>query len=243
MRQSRVVVAVHDVEPRSIDEVRFLLHRLEVIGIHRRVLKVIPASLQAADGTECRDLVNLLRDEVQRGGETLVHGLTHQTAGPLRGSLSAVIRARLFAPAAAEFLSIDEGEGERRLRAGRDLLNAADLPAHGFCAPAWLQPRWLDEACRRTGYAYVVSMARLHDLRSDRVRRMPWIGYLGASAQEPLVHLGSAVLGVLGRHRPVLKVFLHPQGARQSAACERVLRALARIVSRREVVTYRELLD
>jgi predicted deacetylase len=236
----RVVVAIHDVAPSRVEEVRYLLRRLDTMGVERRVLKVIPA----ADGGLERhpELLALLREEVAKGSETLVHGYTHRVAGRLRGPLRRRIRGRLFAPAASEFLSLDPEEGRARLLAGRAHLLEAGLKADGFCAPAWLEPRWLERACVEAGFRYLVRMAWLRSLGSRRRRLTPWFGYMGAPpGQERLVTLANlALLRVAGR-LPLIKIFLHPSNAPSSPDCERVLRTIPRLCAGREVCTYGQL--
>lgn len=237
----RIVVSVHDVAPGTLEDVRYLLRRLDAIGVGRRVLKVVPA---ATDGGLARhpDLLALLGEEVARGSETVVHGFTHRTADPLRGPWLRRSRARLFAPAAAEFLSVDRDEGLLRLRAGRAALLQAGLPADGFCAPAWLEPSWLEGACAQAGFRYLVGMASLRPAGGGRRRLTPWFGYMGASVgQERLVGLGNQVCRAAAGRLRLIKVFLHPQGARTSPACERVLRAIPRLGAGRELCTYGEL--
>ena len=239
----RVVVSIHDVSPRTLDDVRYLLGRLDAIGVRRRVLKVIPRDPERGDLGGHPDLLAALGDEVGRGSETIVHGFTHRVEGRLRGPWPRVARARLFAAGTAEFLSVDPGEAVGRLRAGRAALLQAGLTADGFCAPAWLAPAWLDRACAEAGFRYVVRMASLASCDGRRRRITPWIGYMGASPlQERLVALGNVACLAAARGFPVVKVFLHPQGARGSPACHRVLRTLARLSAGRTASTYGELI-
>ena len=62
----RMVVSVHDVAPGTLEEVRYLLRRLDAIGVGRRVLKVVPA---ATDGGLAGnpELLALLGEEVALG--------------------------------------------------------------------------------------------------------------------------------------------------------------------------------
>lgn len=241
-----LVVSIHDVAPASLDDVRWLLSRLDELGVRPRVLKVIPAP----DGQELdpgSEVVALLRAEQEAGGEIVAHGYTHRTAGPFRGSYWDTTRARLFAPDDAEFLSIDPAEAERRLVRGRDLLTGAGLEAAGFCAPGWLAAGWVDEAAARAGFSHVIGLLRIADFARQRHRTVPAFGYMGADrTQERLVGIGGDTS--LGLHRflrdqfPHLRAFLHPAGARTSDDCARRLERIAELAEHEPVGTYRTLL-
>lgn len=237
-----VVVSVHDVAPPHLEGLRALLRALDGIGARPRVLKVVPHFAHRWSLGEDPALVQLLREEVAIGGELVLHGYTHRTEGPLRGSLRSRLRAEWFAARDAEFLSISEEEAQRRLRAGLEQLREAGFAPVGFCAPGWLFSPWLARLLRRLGFRYHVTMGGLHDLVTGRRLWVPWFGAVGAGgAHEFLVHLGGALGAGLARTRyPVVKAFFHPQGAHtwgpQLARLRRALRG-------RKPTTYRVLID
>lgn len=241
-----LVVAVHDVAPSSLDEVRWLLARLDELGIRRRVLKAIPAP----EGVEIdpqSEVAGLLRDEQAAGSEIVVHGYTHRTAGPLRGSPLDTTRARLFAPDDAEFLSLDRNEAARRLARGRAVLEDAGLAVKGFCAPGWLAPSAIDGLAAEQGYAYVIGLVRIADLARRTTRTVPPFGYMGADrTQERLVGIGGdtslSLHHWLGDRVPHVRAFLHPSGASTSDVAARTLERIARLAAHEPVVTYAQLL-
>lgn len=240
----RLIVSVHDVAPAFADEVSQLLAALDRIGARPRVLKVVPCWGDGPSVWESPDLARLLRAEVDRGSEVVLHGYTHRTAGPVRGSPLSQLRARLFAGEAAEFLSLEEPEARRRLERGRALLRTGGLEPRGFCAPGWLARRDLFPTLRQLGFRYYVGLSTLYDLRDGRRWRMPWIGYMGAAPwHECLVQLGSALLLGAAAGAPVMKVFLHPQGFAGSRAAWRVLQTLAGLLRDRQPITYGDLLE
>lgn len=241
-----LVVAIHDVAPASIDEVRWLLARLDEMGVRPRVLKAIPA----AGGNELEPesaVAELLRAEQAAGSEIVAHGYMHRTAGPFRGSLLDTGRARLFAPDDAEFLSVGPEEAARRLSRARETLERAGLTIAGFCAPGWLAPAELDELAARAGYAYVIGLLRIADLARRRYRAVPAFGYMGADwAQERLVGIGGdtsvSLHRWLGDQVPHLRAFLHPAGASRSPDAARALDRIARLAAHEQVGTYTDLL-
>jgi predicted deacetylase len=239
-----LIVAIHDVAPAELSEVRWLLGQLDALGVSRRVLKVIPA---APNGGDPGALLALLHAEVEAGSELVLHGWTHRAAGRLRGPALDRLRGRLFAGGVAEFLSLDASEVARRVSAGRAWLDERNLPATGFCPPGWLATHDLADALRRAGFRYEVTLRGLHDLLRGRWIVLPPAGYMGAGAtQEALVRLGAAVIShplrrlVSGR---VHRIFLHPQGASRSGDCARVLRRIGQLARDHRPTTYGALVD
>jgi predicted deacetylase len=237
-----LVVSVHDVGSVEAEGVAWLLERLDALGARPRVLKVVPneagAGLDSAPG-----LLRLLRAEAAHGSETVLHGFTHRLAGDLGGPRWRRLHARLLVGPSAEFLSVDRGEAAARLEAGRRQLEEAGLQARGFCAPGWASPGWLPGLLAELGFDYQVRMASVLDLRSGSRMVTPWAGFMGApAAHEALVALGSGAGLAAAAAAPVLKVFLHPQGARRSPACRRILDLVGRQLERRRPVTYGALL-
>lgn len=245
----QLVVAIHDIAPSTLAEVRYLLAALDSIGVRRRVLKVIPCWHGVDDLRADPALTRMLAEEAAAGSEIVLHGYTHRASGPAHGSWVLRTRARLFAGTAAEFATLDSAEMARRLIAGRQLLRDAGLETAGFCAPCWLAPTCLPDVLRQCGFRFYVTMASLVDLASGRRLWMPWAGYMGAGAtQERLVGVGGWACLATARHwpsaryRPTVKVFLHPQGARTSAACARTLHIIAALARSRRLETYGSLL-
>jgi len=241
-----LIVAVHDVAPSTIAQVRWLLGRLDEAGVRRRVLKVVPAEPGATD-TALRELGELVEQESSAGSEIVLHGWSHHAHGRLRGSWPDRLRAVAFAGGAAEFLSLDPDEIRNRLEAGRERLAGWGAEPVGFCPPAWLATPELAPAARAAGMRYLATLRGLHDLERASWLTLPPIGYMGAGpVQEALVRFAGVVIARPLRRviRPgVHRVFLHPQGAPESRACARVLDRVAMLVRMHEPTTYRALLD
>lgn len=244
MGGSWIVVSVHDVAPAFTAEVQLLLGALDAIGVRPRVLKVVPHAAGGPRVDEAPALVRLLHDETRAGSEVVLHGYTHQGCGAFRGDWLTRARAHLFAGPAAEFLTLDPAEAGARLVAGRTVLQGLGINVQGFCAPAWMASKDTRGLLQRLGFRYYVGMNTLVDVQTGRRRWLPWAGYMGASPwHERLVWLGGAVQLAVAARFPAIKVFLHPQRARASTDCQRVLRLLARLVHERRPTTYAALLD
>jgi predicted deacetylase len=233
----RLVVAIHDVAPDYLDEIRFLLSALDRAGARPRVLKFIPENLGTSP-----ELVQILIDEQRQGSEIVQHGFSHRTSGPFRGPWTRRLRASIFAQRDAEFLSLVPAEMASRLSRGRNILQGAGLSVSGFCAPGWLETPELPSILRGCGFRYNVAMTSVVDLANRRRIRTDWLGYMGAGRiQENLVGIADGVNRATAPLFSVLKVFLHPQQARSNAACGRILDLIPALVRDRTLTTYGQL--
>jgi uncharacterized protein len=235
----RLVVAIHDVAPNYLDEIRFLVAALDRAAVHPRVFKVIPEHLGTSP-----ELVQLLVREQLQGSEIVMHGFSHRTSGRLRGPWPRRWRASVFAPRDAEFLSLSPMETERRLHRGVEILQQAGLSVSGFCAPGWLGTPDLPQALERCGFRYQLAMTSLVNLSSGRRTRTDWVGYMGAGpVQEGLVGVAGVITRTVAALFPVVKVFLHPQNAIRSPACRRILDLVPVLMRGRSLATYGQLIS
>jgi uncharacterized protein len=241
--QGKIAIAIHDVSPAHAEEVRYLLDACDAMGARPLVLKVIPNEAGRYDIRDYPEFAQMLAREALAGSEIVLHGYTHQVASPIRGLGLQQLRGRLFAGSVAEFLTLDRRQLRERLRAGLGILRDVGLDPHGFCAPGWLASSYLPRQLRDCGLQYYLTMAAVHDVLDGRRVLTPWTGYMGADpVQERLVRLGGAVITALAKRSPVIKVFLHPQGAHESAACSHILQRIPGLIENRRIVTYGSLI-
>jgi predicted deacetylase len=227
-------VAIHDVAPETFDEVRHLAAELDRFAVRPRVFKVIPQRL-----LENRELVRFLRKEQDAGSEIVQHGFAHRRDGRLRGPWRRRLRSRLFAPTDAEFLTLTPHQMEALLTNGHAILSTAGLLTTGFCAPGWIEPRHFRGMLRGVGFRYDVGMTSVIDLTTGRRFWTDWVGYMGAGRlQEAMVGIANRINRTAMPAFPLVKVFLHPQGARTSAACRRIIEWLPAIMRGRRLITY-----
>lgn len=221
-----------------MDDVRFLVDRLDAVQARPRVFKVIPQHLQSSPS-----LIAFLQAEQALGSEIVLHGYSHRRHGPWQRPLRRQLRARLFAPADAEFLSLTRAEIESRLTNGRAILEEAGLAVRGFSAPGWLESADVRPALRRLNFRYVVGLTQLVDLATGRRVLTDWVGYMGAgNIQEGFVGLANLLNRVALHAFPLAKVFLHPQRARGSVPVERVLSLVPLLMRERALTTYHRVL-
>lgn len=220
--------------PETFDDVRFLAGRLDALEVRPRVFKVIPQHLATS-----QELVRFLQEEQRQGSEIVLHGFTHERAGAWRPPRRRQLRARLFAPHAAEFLSIPPDEIEARLIAGRSALERAGLEVRGFSAPGWIESDDVRPILRRLGFDFDVGMTQLVNLRNGERLWTDWLGYMGAGGvQERLVGVANRLNRLAAPRFSLLKCFLHPQRARQSADCRKLMAMIPRLLRERVLTTY-----
>jgi predicted deacetylase len=237
------VVSIHDIAPSTIDDVRWLLAQLDGLAASPRVLKVIPDEGGVADVSRDPALIDLLRRETDGGSEVVQHGCTHRAAGRIRGAWPDRLLARLFAARDAEFVTLSRPAARERLAAGRVMLERAGFRPDGFCAPGWLGAAALEDDLRAAGFRYSLRTESVRDLSTGRLTLAPAVGFGGGGPRiEALRAVANAAVTRWPAPPRVLRVFLHPQGARTSAANARVLRDLPRWLEGRRIVTYAELL-
>lgn len=239
----RIVVSVHDVAPSTATQVRWLLARLDDAGVTRRVLNVIPNEGGTSPVDKDVDLAALLRREIVNGSEVVLHGYAHRSSGRPRGAASARMRARLFARGSAEFMSLPPDVAAEHVATGLATLQRIGLHPTGFCPPGWLADRGLARILQAAGLRYLVTYFRLIDLRRGASAWLPGFGYMGSGdMQEPLVAIEGGYVLLARRSLPVIRVFLHPQGASSSSLCARTLNAVERLRRERRPVTFTDLL-
>lgn len=244
---SRVVVAVHDVAPSTLAEVVWLLDRLDGLGVTQRALLAIPDEGGHGPLRRGEETAALLAAEIGHGAEVVLHGLTHERAGAMRGPWPDRVRAQIFAARAAEFQALTPTAMAERLLRGRSVITeAVGVAPAGFCAPAWLAGPGLTEALRGEGFAFEVGLLGVRRLDPpERWLRAPSVGAMGVGGfHESLVAVGGTLSLAAAAWLPgvtALQVFLHPQGAPRAPAVARSLHLLERLLRSRRAVTYAQL--
>lgn len=244
-RRQQLVVCLHDVAPPFERAIKSQIERLQGLGVSRCVLNVVPNWHGRHPLHRHPQFCAFVRAVTDRGNQVVLHGCEHRPRGSLRGPAWLRARAALFAPDAAEFLTLPPTLAARAVGEGRDELQAVGLPAvDTFCAPGWLIDREVSYALIDGGIRCIAGMLSLRDLWTGEVRWLPSLGYMGTGGwQEAGVGLMNAGIDALtARRAETVVVYLHPQGDQEGAPVERVYGAIARLVSDgRKPVTFGEL--
>ena len=130
----RLLASIHDVGPRSEGAFDRLHAQFAAIGVATPALLVVPDHWGEAPIRPGTPFATRLRGLAEAGHEIFLHGWYHRD-----DSGSGGFRARHMTAGEGEFLALGADEAERRIRAGRALLEAIiGQPITGFVAPAWL---------------------------------------------------------------------------------------------------------
>jgi predicted deacetylase len=157
-----LAIALHDVEPDTLDRCRFIRQWLAARGAECITLLAIPhagARALEPDGA-CADW---LRARAAAGDAIAQPGMHHQRqrrAGRARAWL-----ADRQGGDAAEFVGLTEQETADAVDAGRTLLTAAGLTPHGFVAPAYAYTPALRRALR-SRYAWYGGLLGIYGART-----------------------------------------------------------------------------
>ncbi len=242
---TRLVVSLHDVAPPFESQIVQQMEALRRVGMDVVTLMVVPNWEGRHELRSAVSLTNHLREWRRRGCEVALHGYSHRTHGPIRGSLVRQLRGRLFAAHAAEFLTFSGADALTAVDRGRAELEELGLGSiEVFCPPGWLITDEAEDAVAEAGFRGLVGITSLQDLPN---RRLVWLGTRGYMGVHPLHQLGASMLTasapLLLGGSSATSVYLHPDpsgGNGWMAAVRRVGRMVAEGI---EPATYRELLE
>ena len=218
----RTLVSIHDVMPRTLDDVRAQLDLLQSHGVRHVTLLVVP-------GRDWRpEQIDQLRAWEAAGHELAGHGWRHR-ARHVSG-LKHRVYARLVSQNCAEHLSLTAREILDLLQRNRDWFEAQGLRPPGlYVPPAWaLGPLPVTEYTV-AGFHRLEDLRGLHDLRGGQRTIIPAIGFeansrLRALALKAANGLNRMLAGGVG----LLRLALHPHDLRLFLH-EDVERALGRL--------------
>lgn len=151
MPQRTLLASIHDVGPRSEAAFAALHDRFAALGVATPALLVVPDHWGEAPIRAGTPFATRLRALSDAGHEIFLHGWFHRDASDHAGA-AASFKAKHMTAGEGEFLGLEAGEAERRIREGRALLeDIIGRPVTGFIAPAWLYGEGAHDALKATG--------------------------------------------------------------------------------------------
>jgi predicted deacetylase len=240
-RRRAIAVAVHDVEPATFERCALIRDWLSDHGVDRVTLLVIPARDLHPLGERSPQMTSWLAERRRAGDSIAQHGFHHERIA--RSGISPQSLLRSPARRSGEFVGLDADETLRAVNAGWRVLKLAGIEPDGFVAPAYAYTPALRSVLPRRfrWWAGLLGLhARAGETGEDRLLAPAWSmstsGPLQRTLSPPLIRAGSLVCG------RTLRVDVHPrdlQHPRHMLALEWVL---GRAGSRREAITYDQLL-
>jgi predicted deacetylase len=239
--RGRIAVALHDIEPATFERCALIRDWLDDHGVDRVTLLVIPARDLHPVGERSPEMASWLLERNRAGDSIAQHGFQHEQLR--RRALSGRSLVRSPQHRAGEFMGLDGEETRRAVNAGWRVLKLAGLEPDGFVAPAYAYTPELRAVLPRR-FRWWAGLWRLHR-SAGAADAAPLLApawglgadsMLGRALSPSLIRAASLVSG------DTLRVDVHPadlEHPRRVLALEWVL---GRVGSRREAITYDELL-
>ncbi len=235
-----LVVSIHDVSPLTAEPVRDMLADLADWGVARTSLLVIPDHHHRGRFVEDEMFCEWLRALVAAGHEVVAHGYYHQRERRGGEGIAARLVTERYTAGEGEFFDLPEDEATIRLERAKSEFAVAGLSPTGFIAPAWLLGDEAMRAVRRAGFRYTTRIGQIEDFAGEgRIYRSQSLVYSVRAAWRRVVSLGwnSLLLRAL-RHRPLVRIGLHPPDWRFPAIRRHAQNCLVRALAGREALTY-----
>lgn len=240
----RLVVSIHDVSPTFALPVAMLAERIEaILGGPRFAMLVVPDHWGSARIDQSPAFIGRLRDWSDAGVEMFLHGWFHRDSSAHRGGASA-FKARYMTAGEGEFLGLDAVEAERRMRAGRDIVEQAiGRAVAGFIAPAWLYGPGARAALKACNFALAEDHFRVWQPATGAiVARGPVVTWASRSPARTASSLAvAAAARTLPDWMPTMRVAVHPGDVTKESLLTSIDRTLRTLAERRTVSRYADL--
>jgi predicted deacetylase len=234
-----LIVSLHDVTPALEESVRRGWDLCTRRGL-RPSLFVVPQWHGAWPLEEAPAFVEWLRERQDEGAEILLHGERHDEVGQRRSWLGH-LRACGRTASEAEFLMLGRTEARARIARGIERLRALGLPPLGFAPPAWLAREATWEAARQLDLGLAEDDRAIRLLHGGGRLASPVIRWSARSLPRALASVLVAEARCLAqRHRPLLRLALHPPDVSRPLVTASVARTLDRLRRARRAVSYAE---
>lgn len=228
--------------PRHEAAVDQLLEEFALAGVTRLAMLVVPNFWREAEIRRGSAYATRLRRWAEGGVEIFLHGYSHRDEAEHAGWQDRVKATRMTA-GEGEFLGLDAEEAERRIQAGRTLLeDITGQPIAGFIAPAWLYGEGTHAAMQSLGIPLAEDHMRVWDPVANRVLvNTPVITWATRTRARMLSSL--AVAGI-ARTIPlprIVRLGVHPGDVTVPATLSSVRRTVAKIARTHVPSHYRDM--
>jgi predicted deacetylase len=206
-----LLVSIHDVSPRHLDQVKRLRARVAEWGVGAVTLLVVPDYHAAAPLLRSQPARAWLRERAGAGDEICLHGYYHQQRRQIADRVSR-LRAALFTAGEGECLALDEGHRATLLGLGKALVEeVAGVEVRGFVAPGWLEPAGFRAHLRAAGFTWHESRYFVERVADGARRWAPVLSFATRTRarEEAALAWVRALRRPLARS-PVVRLALHP---------------------------------
>lgn len=243
--QRRLIVAIHDVSPRSegaVEDLRAALARH--VPVNKVAMLVIPNHWGDSPIVAGSAFASRLRGWADSGGEIFVHGWFHRDHAE-HEALVDRLKARFMTANEGEFLGLDEPASERLMTEGQTLIeDIIGRSVAGFVAPAWLYGPGALRALSKSGFEMAEDHFRVWRPASGEVLcRGPVITWASRNAWRLESSLLCArLLPELLRSAPCIRVAVHPADAQVPELLRSIDLTVGQLARLRSPARYSELM-
>jgi len=206
-REPCLIASVHDVMPETLSRVEHLTARLENAGLQPVLLLVVPGrNWQEADLARLRTLAG-------RGHELAGHGWHHAIEG--YRNIYHRLHGLLLSRRAAEHLALDGKAIADLIRACRRWFDRHDLPApRTYVPPAWAIGTIGRHELANLGFRYYETLTGIYDVETDRMQRLPLLGFeADTKGRRTALRASNALNLLLARCTGRARLAIHPYDA------------------------------
>ena len=244
-RARSMLLAIHDVSPRSVDAVLRLRELIANSGGNRSLaLLVVPNHWGEAPIRAGSPFAARLRSWAEQGDEIFLHGWFHRDAAA-HARAADRWRARWLTAGEGEFLGLSQAEASRLMRDGRSLLeDVTGRTVAGFVAPAWLYGAGARAALAELGFPVAEDHLRVwHPPTGTVLARGPVITWATRNRARQASSLAWAALArrVLGAGATV-RIGVHPGDIESAPVRASIAATIEHFAARRRQSRYADLL-
>ena len=234
-----LVVSIHDVSPLTRAETETILAELELLGVRRVSLLVIPDHHCKGHVLDDPEFCAWLRERASAGDEIVLHGYFHRRDQRARETFKQKLTTRYYTAGEGEFFDIAGADALRLVSQARQEFRKIGLDPQGFVAPAWLLSEGADRALQRLGITYTTRIGGVFDYTTGIHHASQSLVWSTRSwLRRKVSRLWNAHL--FRRLQPcgLLRIGIHPPDIRHPAVWEQIKALTSQAVQDRAVVTY-----
>ncbi len=239
-----LAVSVHDVSPWTRTRVEVMLADLAEAGVGVTSLLVVPDHHHRGAVGGDPVFLDWLRVCQAKGHEIVLHGFYHRREAREGTGWRARWITEFYTAGEGEFYDMGYEEARRRMKAGREMLQAGGLEVPGFIAPAWLLGAAAERAATDEGFAYTTRLGGVRDLRSGVWTASQSLVYSVRKAWRRAVSLRwNSWLASRLRSTPLVRLGLHPPDWSHAAIRAHALDLASSFTGGRTTLRYRDWVD
>lgn len=187
------------------------MRELEIIGVRRVSLLVIPDHHGRGHFLKAPEFCAWLQARAAEGHEIVTHGYFHRRERRDKEDFVQRMTTRVYTADEGEFYDIDRARAAELVGRANAELREAKLDPHGFIAPAWLLSDEGEAALQELGCEYTTRLRTVTDLKSGEAYESQSLCWsVRAAWRRGMSILWNATLYRILHNAPLLRISIHP---------------------------------